>query len=109
MKPFNLEAALAGAPVCTRDGREVAQLKEYELIQGKRLVGVLSGTLMIWLPDGRDTGKFDSQWDLFMAPTKKTGWVARYEAYISELYGSEEELKMFAPNALSYHKIEWEE
>ena len=74
MKPFDLSAALAGAPVCTRDGREVTQLHKFDGVT-YGLVGVIQGQLYTWSVDGvADTG---SCRDLCMAPVKKTGWVVR--------------------------------
>lgn len=113
MKPFNLEAALAGAPVCTRDGREVTQLHKFDGVT-YGLVGVIQGQLYTWSVDGvADTG---SCRDLCMAPVKKTGWVARYAymniggAYVAgTIYDTEEEVKLGESEAISYHMIEWQE
>ena len=107
MKPFDLTAALAGAPVCTRDGREVTQLHKFDGVT-YGLVGVIQGQLYTWSVDGKaDTG---SHRDLCMAPVKKTGWVAMYsKAYVSGMYESESDALQKAPEALSYHEITWEE
>jgi hypothetical protein len=107
MKEFNLEQALAGAKVCTRDGREVTQLKLFDGVT-YGLVGVIQGNLYTWAANGTaDTGPCR---DLFMAPVKKTGWVTRWGAWLaSGVYGSEEEAKKAYPHALSYHEIEWED
>jgi hypothetical protein len=118
MREFNLEQALAGHPVQTRDGRPVTQLTKFDLPEKGvfRLVGVTSGQhIETWSPNGNyefnDYGLVDYSWlDLFMAPVKKTGWVARYEDFVgAQAYQTEEESKHAYPSALSYHEISWEE
>lgn len=42
MKPFNLERALAGDAVITRDGREVTQLVKFDVESKYKLFGVVS-------------------------------------------------------------------
>ncbi len=107
MKPFDLTAALAGAPVCTRDGRPVTQLTKFDCYNSAPLRGVIDGCISAWREDGTDR---DGSYILFMAPTKKTGWVARYsKAYVSGVYESESDALLKAPEALSYHEISWEE
>jgi hypothetical protein len=107
MKPFDLTAALAGAPVITRDGREVTQLTKFECHDIMSVAGVLDGIVNLWSTDGKSGSE---KFDLFMASTKKTGWVARYsKVYVSGVYESESDALLKAPEALSYHQIEWEE
>jgi hypothetical protein len=112
MKPFDLEAALAGAPVQTRDGRPVTQLVKFDFSFGPvRLAGVIDDHRVgVWLADGLDCTFGNSQSDLLMAPVKKTGWVARYEyKFCRGPYVSEEDVKAAEPHALRYHEITWEE
>jgi hypothetical protein len=121
MREFNIEAALAGHPVQTRDGRPVAQLVKFDFSFGPvRLAGVIDDHRVgVWLADGLDCTFGNSQNDLLMAPVKKTGWVARYKyhtgrAYIGHksdgmVYDTEKFAKLANPEALSYHQIEWEE
>lgn len=109
MKPFNLEAALAGAPVCTRDGRPVTQLVKFDVISAFNIGGVLDRDFHRWKQDGA-FDCFRCEHDLFMAPIKKTGWVARLGGMrCIGLFGSEGQAKELYPEALSYHQIEWEE
>lgn len=68
MKPFDLEKALSGAPVITRDGREVTQLTKFDITVGIALVGVLNGGVKRWYGDGRYVSDRDFCIDLFMAP-----------------------------------------
>jgi len=114
MKPFNLEEALAGAPVCTRSGEPVTQLTPFTVTSDHPLVGVIEGEFYRWTLDGRFPSY--SPRDLFMAPVKRTGWVARFgyahcgASYaVGPVYGSEEEVKAYQPDAAGYHEISWEE
>jgi hypothetical protein len=97
MKLFNLEAALAGAPVVTRDGREVTQLKLFELKGREPLYGVIENNVYRWdsngvfRPDGTETS-----YNLFMFEAKPEVWeptmelrtVAQFERVIVEEYES---------------------
>ena len=67
-KPFNLEEALAGARVVTRDGNEVTQLYKFDADEDHCLMGVSSGRIFSWTTDGEylDTGK-EYEKDLFIA------------------------------------------
>ena len=74
MKPFNLERALAGDPVVTRDGRpvKIAGYNE-EALTGQEVIGWLDGVAYIWGKDGTLCGTTD----LFMAPTERKEWIVR--------------------------------
>lgn len=79
MKPFDLQRALAGDKVVTRDGREVTQLTRFKCNE-ECLAGVIDGVLETW----HETGKYltnDSgcSYDLFMAPKTVKRWVNFYE------------------------------
>lgn len=69
MKPFNLEQALAGKPVCTRNGSKVEQLTYFEnVVTGQQLVGIIDGKLHRFYKNGIwATGKERGGMDLFMA------------------------------------------
>lgn len=111
MKPFDLSAALAGAPVQTRDGRSVTQLVKFDVAGDYCLVGVVNKTIYTWTSLGGYSGESNCYNDLFMASTKKTGWVARYASNTvgGVIWGSEKVAVTECPHAVSYHKIEWEE
>jgi hypothetical protein len=114
MKPFDLEQALAGAPVCTREGKPVTQLTKFDLHEKGvvRLVGVTSGRhIERWYPNGSYEFHDHSHVDLFMAPIIRTGWIARYSDGTTSQWvrESEKQIKEAHPSALSYHQIEWEE
>jgi hypothetical protein len=84
MKPFNLQEALAGKPVVTRDGREVTDVTYFSTLRNStsfKLRGVLEG----YLRKFNDAGMYltNKNLDLFMASTKKTGWVNIYRENIT--------------------------
>lgn len=80
MKPFNLERALAGAPVVTRDGRKVEQLVCFLGIKEERCVyGVIDKCLYAFTMNGSLSGCGKTDCDLFMAPKKRTVWINLYE------------------------------
>ena len=68
---FDLEKALNGAKVVTRDGREVRQLTKFEGVttESYSLVGVLGRYMCSWADDGRFNDVFAEQHgkDLFLA------------------------------------------
>ena len=122
MKPFNLEKALAGEPVVTRDGRTV-KIAGYnpDAEPSYQLAGWKGGLLHAWDVDGTyNTSKSECFLDLFMAENpkvKKEGWVNVYppeypfqSCIVSNGYISEEDAKKLASkHILATVKIEWEE
>lgn len=78
MKPFNLKEALAGKPVVTRNGRPVTQLTHMHVVTDSySLVGVMRYKIETWTTDGKflRTPR-EHVLDLFMASTKKSGYIA---------------------------------
>lgn len=87
MKSFDLYAAIAGAPVITRDGRDVRILC-FDALGAQPIVGLYKDedggekTFRI-SNDGRYSFADcpnDSVLDLFMKPVKKTYWVNVYRS-----------------------------
>ena len=80
LEKFDLEKALNGAKVVTRDGREVSELTKFISASYFSLAGVLNGSLQKWT----DTGHFDallaqeSDRDLFLAVEVKSAWLNIY-------------------------------
>lgn len=125
MKPFNIELAKKNHPVQTRDGRSVRILCYDRKHDDYPIVALVEN------PDFGDedteeftiSGKYDtyvlrSEKDLFMAPTKKEGWINIYPSkpletlrrQVSEIYSSKEEaLKYKVTGCIATTKIEWEE
>jgi hypothetical protein len=103
MEKFNLERALAGEPVITRDGSEVTRLFLIDVDSKYKLVGVVKKSLLRWT----DKGYFlditnKSENDLFMKPKENAIWVNVYKNEYGKLfsrdYSSEEEAKESADN-----------
>ena len=133
MKPFNLEEAKAGKPVCTRDGKEAKILdfefytpnyKDYtkpnhfmavkikkqiddEIIELYRLNGLVN-------EDGTESWA-----DLMMKTEKHGGWVnilagssvvSNLNRYFSGIFSTKEEAQKYnTDNIVDCVKIEWEE
>lgn len=91
LKPFDLEAAKAGKPVCTRDGRKARIICfDYKgdsnaypilaLISTINSRGVPSEIIAKYTEDGRYAkyNNVENNEDLMMLPEKKEGWVNIY-------------------------------
>lgn len=92
MKPFDLQRALAGDKVVTRDGREVTQLHFFDLPNSDYPVfGVMNNEIRSWPKNGqiRSDGVL-SNGDLFMALKTVKRWVNFYQCY-SYSYNSKDE------------------
>ena len=82
MKPFNLERALAGKPVVTRDGRPVKIAGYNEEADDDYKVAFWIGGCVYGCSD---SGIYDpstnreNNSDLFMAPTERKEWIVRYQ------------------------------
>lgn len=87
MKPFNLDAAKAGKPVCTRDGRKarIICFDRRFLYEGQDYCivalineGCYNEAVYSYANDGLYTpGKINNN-DLMMLPEKKEGWINIY-------------------------------
>ena len=83
MKPFNLERALAGDPVVTRDGRplKIAGYNEEISPANIALLGWVESDIgwdeVAWFYDGRYMNDESSTLDLFMAPNERKEWIVR--------------------------------
>lgn len=94
MKPFNLEAAKAGNPVCTRDGRKARiicfDLKNDEYPIVAAVENDSSETLFSYTTNGEIADGIESDKDLMMLPEKKEGWVNIYKEGIDQyIYNNE--------------------
>lgn len=120
MKPFDLEAAKAGKPVCTRDGRK-ARIICFDIINKGNypIIALLedkgSEAIFYYNKDGKCN--VGTELDLMMLPEKKEGWVNIYgeekERYCSNVIYSSKEEALNISKQLEEHittiKIEWEE
>lgn len=117
MKPFNLERALAGDPVVTRDGDCVIHIMFVPDIY-KLTCPVLYVTAF-GRYNVRKDGKLyidkDSSLDLFMASVKRERWVAIHKQgdgyYPGGLFQTETACQKFSSSKtkVGIAKIEWEE
>lgn len=90
LKPFNLERALAGDPVVTRDGRPVTQLTYFRARNTTyKLIGVVDDDVESWSDRGETWSKGGiTNSDLFMAPKTRTVWVNLYPSPCSAISGN---------------------
>lgn len=82
MKEFNLQDALAGKPVTTRDGRPVKIAGYNEEAEACHVIGwVLTNyqwRICNWYASGSYHQQSENALDLFMAPEKREVWVCYY-------------------------------
>ena len=120
LKEFDLEAAKAGKPVCTRDGRK-ARIICFDAKGDKPIIALVEmGTAETpnnYPIDGKAVSAKEASCDLMMLPEKKEGWVNIYNAggtyYSKYIYKTEKEATGQAdtifPNHVATVKIEWYE
>lgn len=117
LKPFNLEQALAGKPVMTREGRKVVHIfYAEEACENSQVICVFeTGVVFLYYKDGTYTAYASSLNDLFMAPTKKEGWINVYNVLSLDVTGKniypteEAALANKGCDCIATIKIEWEE
>jgi hypothetical protein len=109
LKPFNLEAALAGKKVVTRSGKVADILTYYKQSpKPQKLLAVVDFAPNLFA----DNGKFhleenrESGLDLFMAPEIVTRWVNVYKQNLHDSEGSAKIIGKCSPNYLTTIKIE---
>lgn len=117
-RPFDEEAAKAGAPVQTKDGRKVRILcydRACKLFPIVGLVTELDGAepCYSWTPQGSIDLSWADKSDLVMAPIKKEGWInlspGKEPIVGGPVYATKEEAKArTSPHIIQVH-IEWEE
>jgi hypothetical protein len=96
MKPFNLEEARKGVPICTRDGRPAEFIAYVPKGEALSQVIVLVGNKVFQLSaEGFAFTSLESDIDLFMAPQKRTVWVNFYGSS-AEHFESEDIANNFA-------------
>lgn len=122
MKPFDLEAAKAGKPVCTRDGRK-ARIICFDAKCIKPIIALIQGSdnseqIEYYTENGVfSNGGTGKNRDLMILLEKKEGWVNIYgeekERYCSNvIYSSKEEALNISKQLKEYIttiKIEWKE
>lgn len=94
-KPFDLNKALAGEPIVTRDGREVKELHQFKTAKsGDALAGVINGSVFTWFSSGAYRADGFSDEDLFMKETPLEVWYNLYQEgdriWVGNPFSSEE-------------------
>ncbi|WP_418428481.1 hypothetical protein [Barnesiella intestinihominis] len=118
MKPFDLEAAKAGKPVCTRDGRKARIICFDTINKGNYPIIALledkgSEAIFYYNKDGKCN--VGTELDLMMLPEKKEGWVNLCKnnsgdtLAVGVFPNREEAVSNCPPFYLCTIKIEWEE
>lgn len=124
MKPFNLEEAKAGKPVCTRDGKDVRIICwDWKNPSSISIIALVKEekdgeSIQKYTKDGKyyaDGSECDA--DLFMKPEKHEGWINIYredngDKFAKYIYETKEEAERGKQNKHLYiatAKIEWEE
>lgn len=124
LKPFSLELAKQGKPVCTRDGRK-ARIICFDAngSNSQQIIALITDengfeSSYSFTNEGRWTKEVESVHDLMMLPEKKEGWVNlwRHESGTvhpdGNVYSSKEEAVKIGSRDYNYVdtvKIEWEE
>lgn len=118
MKEFNLELAKAGHPVQTRDGRP-ARIICYDRKDNEYpIVALINENEVPWFYRKDGTSSGNESYDLFMATTRKEGWVNIHQNlqsgncnyWVSDVYNTKEEaLFNKQSNYITTTIITWEE
>lgn len=122
MKPFDLEEAKAGKPVCTRDGRKV-RIICFDRMGNYPIIGLIRKDNIERIYYFKENGAcVDDFCELMMAPEKKEGWVNVYTKAGDNracccIYPTKEEAMRqatmtngeFVKSYITTTKIEWEE
>lgn len=118
LKPFDLEAAKAGKPVCTRDGRKARIICFDTINKGNYPIIALledKGCEAIFYYNKDGKCNVGTERDLMMLPEKKEGWVNLCKNNYGDTLAvgvfpnREEAVSNCPPSYLGTIKIEWEE
>jgi hypothetical protein len=114
MKPFNLEAALAGAKVMNGKKEPVTDIAYFPSVNSPyKVCALLNGGISCFTETGCASKKCtNSLLDLFMAPDISEGWINIYKGRRigHYLYKTEVEARALSSSGLiTCVRIEWEE
>ena len=119
LKPFDIQKAREGKPVCTRDGRNARIIcfdrKFYHDGYNYPIVAMVNDNdndnelVHAYTQDGLLVGNMEGELDLMMLPEKKEGWVNVYKERCYE--SKKEAIRHIAPGThyIGTIKVEWEE
>jgi hypothetical protein len=79
LEKFDLEKALNGAKVVTRDGREVSQFVKFDTYEKFSLYGVVNDEILFWDIKGRYYEGANPNIDLFIVGEVQSIWVNVYK------------------------------
>ena len=122
LKPFDLQQAKDGKPVCTRDGRK-SRIICFDVKAKKPIAALITNDdteeVHFYYDNGRSDQYQEYRYDLMMLPEKKEGWVnvmkgAADKVYVgNDIYRTEDEAKegtsRFTSKLIASVPIEWEE
>ena len=122
MKPFDLEAAKAGEKVVTRDG-SLVRIVCFDVESSTHpILALVKGScpseheiIIDFTERGTSRADGDSDWDLFMAPVKREGWINIYKhegTYdcISRISETKDDAECSrGQDCVATVKVEWEE
>lgn len=112
LKPFDLEAAKAGKPVCTRDGRKARIICFDTINKGNYPIIALledKGCEAIFYYNKDGKCNVGTELDLMMLPEKKEGWIIIHKEAIYDKETAEKIARETTANVIRIQKIEWEE
>ena len=113
LKPFDLDAAKSGKPVCTRDGRRARIICFDCKDETFQIVALVSGSLGKEEIISYDKAGYSTTRDrdemLMMLPEKKRGWVNVYKSQIHNTPKSAEEGHKGITDYIKTIRVEWEE
>ena len=80
LKPFDLEKALKGEKVVTRDGRIADRFHKFDELDSdsESIYAVVGGVVQSFWGSGAYNVSGDSSFDLFMAPKERVVWANIY-------------------------------
>lgn len=112
MKPFDLEAAKAGKPVCTRNGRKARIIcfdlnnKNFPIVA---IINCDSEENAYQYDIDGICDEHDNNLNLMMFPEKKEGWIIIHKEAIYDKETAEKIARETTANVIRIQKIEWEE
>ena len=120
LKPFDIQKAREGKPVCTRDGRK-ARIICFDAKGTHPIIALVSDPDIegeeipfCYTNDGfYNNPNYESNHDLMILPEKKEGWINLYK-WSTPIYKSEEEAKACVGSEkmneyIASVKVQWEE
>ena len=112
LKPFDIQKAREGKPVCTRDGRKARiicfDIKncDYSIIA---LVEAGIYETVLYFNERGEAYTHSCVDDLMMLPEKKEGWIVIHKEAIYDKETAEKIARETTANVIRIQKIEWEE